>query len=192
MNKTRKAIALALSFTLVGVSAISASAETQWERNHPRRDQVNDRLANQNRRINQEVREGEISRSQARQLHREDRAIRGEERMMAKFNNGHITPAEQRALNQQENAVSRQFEDPRPGPDDLAQLQERTDLLQKAILTLPDYQRIMVVMYHTEGQSYEEIASTLDLPIGTVKSRLNRARLALREALQPVQEHFQL
>ena len=95
MNKTRKAIALALSFTLVGVSAISASAETQWERNHPRRDQVNDRLANQNRRINQEVREGEISRSQARQLHREDRAIRGEERMMAKFNNGHITPAEQ-------------------------------------------------------------------------------------------------
>ena len=109
MNKTRKAIALALSFTLVGVSAISASAETQWERNHPRRDQVNDRLANQNRRINQEVREGEISRSQARQLHREDRAIRGEERMMAKFNNGHITPAEQRALNQQENAVSRQI-----------------------------------------------------------------------------------
>ena len=92
----------------------------------------------------------------------------------------------------EENAVSRQFEDPRPGPDDLAQLQERTDLLQKAILTLPDYQRIMVVMYHTEGQSYEEIASTLDLPIGTVKSRLNRARLALREALQPVQEHFQL
>ena len=109
MNKTRKAIALALGFTLVGISAISASAETRWERNDPRRDQVNDRLANQNRRINQEVREGEISRSQARLLHQEDRAIRGEERTMAKFNNGHITPAEQRALNQQENAVSRQI-----------------------------------------------------------------------------------
>jgi hypothetical protein len=109
MNKTRKAIVLALSFTLVGVSAMSASAETQWERNHPRREQVNDRLANQNRRINQEVREGEISGNQARQLHREDRAIRREERTMARFNDGHITRAEQGALNQQENAVSSQI-----------------------------------------------------------------------------------
>src|SRR5207244_12629969 len=109
MNKTRKAIALALSFTLVGVSAISASAETQWERNHPRRDQVNDRLANQNRRINHELKEGEITKQQANQLHREDRAIRHEERTMAKFNGGHITKTEQKALNQQENAVSRQI-----------------------------------------------------------------------------------
>jgi hypothetical protein len=109
MSKTRNAIVLALSFTLVGVSAMSASAETQWERNHPRREQVNDRLANQNRRINQEVREGEISGYQARQLHREDRAIRGEERTMARFNDGHITRAEQGALNQQENAVSSQI-----------------------------------------------------------------------------------
>jgi hypothetical protein len=109
MSNLRKAIVLALSFTVVGVSAVSASAETQWERNHPRRDQVNDRLANQNRRINQEVREGEISRGEARQLHREDRAIRNEERTMSRFDNGHITPAEQRALNQQENAVSNQI-----------------------------------------------------------------------------------
>jgi hypothetical protein len=109
MSKARNAIVLALSFTLLGVSAMSASAETQWDRNHPRREQVNDRLANQNRRINQEVREGEISGYQARQLHREDRAIRHEERAMAGFNDGHITRAEQRALNQQENAVSSQI-----------------------------------------------------------------------------------
>ena len=109
MSKTRKAIILTLSFTLVGVSAMSASAETQWERNHPRRDQVNDRLANQNRRINQEVREGEISRGEAHELHQEDRAIRSEEQTMSAFNNGHITRAEQRALNQQENAVSGQI-----------------------------------------------------------------------------------
>ena len=42
----------------------SAFAETSWERNHPRRDQVNDRLANQSRRINHEYREGEITRGQ--------------------------------------------------------------------------------------------------------------------------------
>jgi hypothetical protein len=109
MSNTRKAIIAALSFALLGVSVVSASAETQWERNHPRRDQVNDRLANQNRRINDEVREGEISRGEAWRLHQEDRTIRGEERTMARFNNGHITRAEQRALNQQENVVSGQI-----------------------------------------------------------------------------------
>jgi hypothetical protein len=94
---------------MAGGPIAGATAETQWERNHPRRDQVNDRLENQNRRINQEVREGEISRQRANQLHREDHAIRQEERTMSRMNNGHITPAEQKALNQQENAVSRQI-----------------------------------------------------------------------------------
>ena len=87
----------------------AAFAETQWERNHPRRDQVNDRLGNQNRRIGRELKEGEISKQQARQLHREDHAIRQEERDMAKVNGGHITKGEQKVLNQQENEVSRQI-----------------------------------------------------------------------------------
>jgi len=91
------------------VMAGSAFAETSWERNHPRRDQVNVRLANQSRRINQEYREGEITRGQARALHREDRQVRREERIMASFDGGHITRADQRALNQQENAISRQI-----------------------------------------------------------------------------------
>jgi hypothetical protein len=99
--------------TVVFVGALvtmagSAFAETSWERNHPRRDQVNDRLENQSRRINREYREGEISRGQARALHREDHQIRQEERTMASLNGGHITRGEQRVLNQQENAVSRQ------------------------------------------------------------------------------------
>jgi hypothetical protein len=101
-----KAIVFAVSFAVVGGLVTSAFAETQWERNHPRRDQVNDRLANQNRRINKELKEGEINKQQANQLHREDRAIRQEERTMSKFNNGHITGA---SLNQQENAVSGQI-----------------------------------------------------------------------------------
>ena len=87
----------------------SAFAETSWERNHPRRDQVNDRLHNQDRRINREYREGEISRGQARAFHREDRQVRREERTMASLNGGHITRSEQRVLNQQENAISRQI-----------------------------------------------------------------------------------
>lgn len=85
------------------------SAETNWEKSHPRRDQVNDRLANQNRRIHREVKEGELTHKQAASLHKEDRQIRGEERAMASQNNGHITKSEQRVLNQQENAVSKRI-----------------------------------------------------------------------------------
>jgi len=104
-----KALALAVGLAIVGASIGTATAETKWERNHPRRDQVNDRLANQNRRINQELKEGELTKSQANALHREDRTIRNEERAMAKFDHSHITRAEQKALNQQENAVSHQI-----------------------------------------------------------------------------------
>jgi hypothetical protein len=86
MHAFRKTVALVISFALVGPSMTAAFAETQWERNHPRRDQVNDRLANQNRRINRELKESEITKQQSNQLHREDRAIRQEERTMAKFN----------------------------------------------------------------------------------------------------------
>jgi hypothetical protein len=103
------ATVLLLASALLGTSIAAACAQSNWAQNHPRREQVNDRLANQNRRINQEVREGEITKGQARQLHQEDHAIRQEERGMAKLNGGHITPAEQKALNQQENAVSRQI-----------------------------------------------------------------------------------
>lgn len=108
-NSTRKALTvLVMSMSLAGVAS-SALAETKWEQSHPRRDQVNDRLANQNRRIRTEVAEGEMSKGEAAKLHREDRQIRGEERAMARQNNGHITKQEQRTLNQQENAVSRQI-----------------------------------------------------------------------------------
>jgi len=104
-----KSIAIVLAAGITTAFAGSALAETQWEKNHPRRDQVNDRLANQNRRINKELKEGEISKQQAAKLHHEDHQIRQEERIMASQNGGHITKSEQRVLNQQENAVSRQI-----------------------------------------------------------------------------------
>jgi hypothetical protein len=86
-----------------------ADTDTQWQKDHPRREQVNNRLKNQNKRIKQERREGEISKAQAQQLHREDHAIRQEERTMASTNGGHLTKAEQKSLNQQENQVSKQI-----------------------------------------------------------------------------------
>ena len=90
----------------------------------------------------------------------------------------------------EETSVQRQIEDPAPSPEIQVQRHESTALLQNAINSLPEYQRMMIVMYHTENRSYDEIAVILDLPIGTVKSRLNRARLSLRDKLEPLREHF--
>ena len=99
------AVAAVLAATVAG----SAIAAGDWKKDHPRRAQVNSRLSNQNKRINQEVKEGEMSKGQAAKLHKEDRQIRKEERAMASQNGGHITKQEPRTLNQQENAVSRQI-----------------------------------------------------------------------------------
>jgi hypothetical protein len=110
MNTLSKVIMAGVAAVVLGTGfASSAFADTPWQRNHPRREQVNERLANQDHRINREYREGEISRGQAYRLHRADHQIRAEERMMASQNGGHITRLEQRALNQQENAVSRRI-----------------------------------------------------------------------------------
>lgn len=90
----------------------------------------------------------------------------------------------------EENSVARQVEDPAPGPQEAVENQQKSQILQTAIDELPDYQRAMVILYHTEGLSYEEIAAVFSLPIGTVKSRLNRARLILKNKLEPVKELF--
>jgi len=111
MFSTFKGSRLAVIILSLGVVAATAelAAAGTWDQNHPRRAEVNGRLANQNWRINQERREGEITRGQAQALHAQDRFIRAEERFMAAQHGGHITRAEQRALNQQENGVSREI-----------------------------------------------------------------------------------
>jgi hypothetical protein len=97
---------LAIAATLMSVLTGTAFAETPWQQAHPRREEVNQRLANQNRRIHHDVKDGEMSHAQAARLHRDDHRIRQEERDMAAQDHGHITKSEQHVLNQQENAVS--------------------------------------------------------------------------------------
>lgn len=100
------AVLSAIATTSVGAAV---AADGQWAKDHPRRAQVNERLNNQDKRINKEVKEGEITKKQAAKLHKKDRQIRKEERAMASQNGGHITKQEQKTLNQQENAVSKQI-----------------------------------------------------------------------------------
>jgi hypothetical protein len=90
------------------VAAGSASANP-WDWHHPRRAEVNHRLAMQDHRINRDFRDGRISLRQVRYLHGEDRMVRRQERFDARFDHGHITRADQRGLNQNENGVSHQI-----------------------------------------------------------------------------------
>ena len=90
-------------------AAGAASAHTVWQQHHPRRTEVNERLAIQDYRIDRERHLGLISHAQARDLHAEDRGIRAHERFDASRDHSHITRAEQIRLNHQENAVSRQI-----------------------------------------------------------------------------------
>ena len=89
-----------------------------------------------------------------------------------------------------ESSVARQIEDPSPTPEAVLEEGERAQLLQEAIGGLSPDQCAVVTLYHGQQKSYEEIAEIMDLPIGTVKSRLNRARLALKEKLSGIRELF--
>jgi len=60
---------------------------------------------------------------------------------------------------------------------------ERQHILQRAIEALPLNQRVVVVLYYLEGLSLKEIAYVIDVPEGTVKSRLHYARESLRKAV---------
>ncbi len=103
------AVASGVAALVAGTASVAFAAETQFQKDHPRRAQVNSRLNNQNQRIKAERKSGEISKGQAAQLHKQDRQIRKEERADASKNGGHITKQEQRSLNRQENAVSREI-----------------------------------------------------------------------------------
>jgi RNA polymerase sigma-70 factor, ECF subfamily len=70
------------------------------------------------------------------------------------------------------------------GPEALFSQEERTALVQRAVLSLPDASRAVLVLREYEGLSYHEIADTLGIPLGTVMSRLNYARKLLREKLE--------
>jgi RNA polymerase sigma-70 factor, ECF subfamily len=63
--------------------------------------------------------------------------------------------------------------------------EERKQVLHRALGALPDDYRALIVLHHVEGMGVEEIGDALGVPPGTVKSRLSRARKALRRKLAP-------
>jgi RNA polymerase sigma-70 factor (ECF subfamily) len=70
------------------------------------------------------------------------------------------------------------------GPEERFDSVELRDALQYCVKSLTPEYRLVVVLVDVEGMSYEEVARVADIPVGTVKSRLARARGQLRKSLQ--------
>jgi RNA polymerase sigma factor (sigma-70 family) len=87
-------------------------------------------------------------------------------------------------LNGNEGEYTRQYESPDPTPETLMIRKQQMASLREAIETLPAHYRMIILLRHQENLSYDEIAETLDIPLGTVKARIHRAREMLKDRLK--------
>ena len=81
-----------------------------------------------------------------------------------------------------------QFEDSQSRPDDMYRKRHLRELVEQSVEQLPEHHRQVFVLRELEGKSYEEIAEITDCNLGTVKSRLNRARNSFAEIIAPALE----
>jgi len=105
-------------------------------------------------------------------------------RSRAKKRSGKVIHLDAGAPENDEGAGTRAGDVPDPdtssGPAVLLERKELKDALEKAISGLDDISREIIVLRDIEGESYDAIAEMLDLPLGTVKSRVHRARLEVQ------------
>jgi RNA polymerase sigma-70 factor (ECF subfamily) len=89
-------------------------------------------------------------------------------------------------LQEQLHDSSLQLMDPRANRESDVESRELSGMVGSAISTLPERYRLALVLRDIEGLAYEEIANVLRIPGGTVRSRINRARLMLKRKLAPM------
>jgi RNA polymerase sigma-70 factor (ECF subfamily) len=81
-----------------------------------------------------------------------------------------------------------QFEDSSSRPDDMYRKRHLREIVEESVAKLPEHHRDVFILRELEGKSYEEIAEITDCNLGTVKSRLNRARNSFAEIVAPYME----
>lgn len=91
-------------------------------------------------------------------------------------------------LESEEGSMQRQIADEGETPEESLLRAERADELQKALAQLTEEHRLAVILRDIRGLSYEEIAEIMDLPMGTVKSRISRARNQLKQEILKIRE----
>ena len=79
-----------------------------------------------------------------------------------------------------------QFEDRHNRPDDLFRKRHLREQVEWAVSKLPEHHRMVFMLRELEGKTYEEIAEITDCNLGTVKSRLNRARNRFAQLIKPL------
>jgi RNA polymerase sigma-70 factor (ECF subfamily) len=94
-------------------------------------------------------------------------------------------PALFKRLDGQVDLDSLEIPDFRPGPPEVAEKRELAEVVLRAVNALPPKYRVPLTMFHLDGLSYEKVADFLDIPLGTAKALIHRARAKLRTALAP-------
>lgn len=100
-----------LTVFVAGIVEVSADANEGIKKHHPRRAEVNKRVRNQERRINQGEKSGKLSHEQAEQLRADEKGIKAKEQAELQANGGHLTKPQQKELNQELNAESKKIHD---------------------------------------------------------------------------------
>jgi RNA polymerase sigma-70 factor (ECF subfamily) len=96
-----------------------------------------------------------------------------------------VTASLHREDEEEGSEVERDMPDSRFDPQSILLNRELGVRLNQALASLPEKLRTVVLLHDIEGLAYEEIAQIVECPLGTVKSRLFNARMALRQRLQP-------
>ena len=92
------------------------------------------------------------------------------------------------SIDQAREATGRELADPGAGPDAPLELQDQAAQVRMALAAISEEHRTVLVLREIEDCSYETIAEILDLPVGTVRSRIHRARMQMKVELQRVMQ----
>ena len=92
------------------------------------------------------------------------------------------------SISDESTAWEDRLEHPGPNPEQGLEEREFQQLVEEHLMRLSTVERAVLVLYHQEERSYEQIAGTLGLPIGTVRTHLHRGRKKMRDAIAGLKE----